>query len=264
MNERKHRISVVIPVWNQLELARRCVLSIIQGSTEAHQLILVNNGSDKETSDWLKQFIESQAHAKWEVVLIRNETNTGVARAFNQGIRASTGENIAIVNSDIWAMPGWDAALLSESVRLQARMLGPYYDESPFAYASIRARAASFVHRNAGKSRRDWCSVFMLFQRTVFDEIGLFDEAFFVTCEDTDFRERMDQKKMSYYMTGSCYVWHHSKASRECGELPSDYEQKALEVFRKKWGFDPRLREVRWPRPLLRKWRKLKGRLGWF
>jgi hypothetical protein len=64
---------------------------------------------------------------------------------------------------------------------------------------------------------------------------------------------------MNYAQTGSCFIWHHSKGTRD--HLPSGYEQEGLRLFMEKWGFDPRLQEhTLWARWKRRYWKILEKR----
>jgi len=249
----------LIGVWivdkrklNQIEWRTWCV-------------IVVDNHSTDSTPSFLKEFEKKAINRGWTYQILTNKANRGVGRAFNQGIEASKGEKIAIVNNDTWVMPGWDTVMLRWAEKLKSDMVAPYYDETSFDPIQTLVKARKFVKRNQGKYSKDWCSIFMFFDRKVFDQIGLFDESFFVTCEDNDFRERMIQAGLSYYSVAECYIWHHSKGTREKGEfLPGNYEEEAREVFIKKWGFDPRDQENTMNARLKRRWKKIKSRFELF
>ena len=140
----------------------------------------------------------------------------------------------------------------------------PYYDEGVFDAEATPVKAGEFVARNRNKFSDDWVSILMLFRRETLDEIGLFDERFFVTYEDADLRERMDRAGKKYFQVGDCYIWHFSKGTRDSQKLPSNYEQDGLRLFMEKWGFDPRIREKALSAKLRRKWKKIKATMGLF
>jgi glycosyltransferase involved in cell wall biosynthesis len=49
------KFSILIPSWNNLEILKICIDSIIKNSFEKHQIIIhVNQGSDG-TIDWVKK-----------------------------------------------------------------------------------------------------------------------------------------------------------------------------------------------------------------
>ena len=47
--------SIVIPVWNKPDLTKRCIESIIKNTTSHYEIIIVDNGSEGETSSYLDE-----------------------------------------------------------------------------------------------------------------------------------------------------------------------------------------------------------------
>ena len=90
-------ISLVIALYNQVDYTRRCIESIMACTPHPYELILVDNASVDGTADYVGGL---------PATLIRNDTNLGCAKAWNQGIRASRGEAIGILNNDIVVTPG--------------------------------------------------------------------------------------------------------------------------------------------------------------
>src|SRR5512147_2918301 len=91
-------ISLVIPVYNQLHYTKQCVEAIQRHTTIPYELILVDNASSDGTHEYLRTL---------KATIISNEKNLGCAKAWNQGIRASGGTMVAILNNDIVVTPGW-------------------------------------------------------------------------------------------------------------------------------------------------------------
>ena len=256
-------VSVVIPVYNQAQLTRACGASLAQNSRVARELIVVDNASSDDTPQVLDELGTKLRGQGWDFSVLRNTENQGFGRACNQGIRVARGEFVAVLNNDTWLMPGWDEALAHRARELRADMVGPYYDERPFDPRATPARAARFAARNQGKARRAWVSILMFFPRSTLNDLGLFDERFFVTYEDADLRERMERAGMRYYQVGDCFIWHRSKGTRDHADLPSDYEKEGLRLFMDKWGYDPRTREATRHARLTCRWRRIKDRLGY-
>lgn len=257
-------ISVVVPVFNQAHLTERCLGSLLDNSILVREVVVIDNNSRDSTPAVLKEFQNRFAEKGWSMQIISNLGNVGFGRACNQGIRTSSGAFVVILNNDTWLMPGWDEVLVRRIDELKADMIAPYYDETPFDEAATPIQAKKFVARNRNRYSRDWVSILMFFRRETLDEIGLFDERFFVTYEDTDLRERMDRAGKNYFQVGDCYIWHFSKGTRDSQKLPSNYEQDGLRLFIEKWGFDPRIRDKSTSAKLWRKWKKIKARMGLF
>ena len=275
MNQ-KAMISIVVPVYNQAHLTERCLESLLLHSVAAREIIVTDNNSIDTTPELLVYFKSRFEQQGWRFQIITNSENRGFGRACNQGIRATQGEYVVVLNNDTWVMPRWDIALLKLAQDLGADMVGPHYDETVFDAVLTPKKADQFVLRNRGKFARDWVSILMFFRRSALEKLSLlqvpglpefpefFDERFFVTYEDTDLRERMDRARMRYFKSGDCSIWHFSKGTRETQSLPQGYEQEGLRLFIEKWGFDPRLRESTFKARLLRRWKKIKVRFGLF
>jgi len=269
-NQHSNRVSVVIPVFNQVHLTQRCLESLFKNSTRVQQITVINNGSKDKTIEALEDF-RSQAHEKEiEFDAIHNAENLGFGRACNQGIRKSTGDYVMILNNDTWLMPAWDHVLLQAHQELRLDCVGPYFYEGPFDETEIETRAKNFIVKNAKSTRHHFVPILMSFTRKAIDELkldhgGIFDERFFVTYEDTDLKERMERQSLSYAQTGACFIWHHSMGTRNAkGMLPVGYEQEGLEHFIKKWGFDPRTRDHTLVARLRRRLWKIKEKFGRF
>jgi GT2 family glycosyltransferase len=102
---------VIIPIWNQPEMTKRCLDSVLAATAESVRLILVDNGSEPSTQDWLRQFA---AQSTVPAELIRNRENLGFIKAVNQGIRAARAPWVCLLNNDTVVTSGW----LTEMIRV--------------------------------------------------------------------------------------------------------------------------------------------------
>ena len=87
-------ISVIIINYNTFSLTINCIQQIKAKTTRiSYEVILVDNAStERDASDFIHFFPE--------IVLIKNDSNFGFARANNIGIEKSKGEYILLLNSD--------------------------------------------------------------------------------------------------------------------------------------------------------------------
>jgi GT2 family glycosyltransferase len=103
------RFTVVIPSWNNLACLRLCVESIRRNSTFPHQVVVhVNDGADG-TLDWVRA--QGLDHT-W------SEGNAGVCFGVNAAAALAATDLVAYVNDDMYACPGWDAALAAVAERI--------------------------------------------------------------------------------------------------------------------------------------------------
>lgn len=258
-------VSVCVPVFNQYHYTRTCIESLLAGTEGAIQLIVIDNHSSDDTPALLEAEFSLRCREKgWEFLVIRNDVNVGFGRAMNQGIRAARGKYVALVNNDTWISPGWNVALARRLRELGAGVVFPYMYEKPFDPMGTPTFADQFVRRYAGRFRREWRSVFMFWDRSQIVELGMFDERFFLTYEDTDLQERVHRAGIKYFTVGDAFVWHFGKGTRSQKNVPSDHEREGLRLFMEKWGFDPRIAEASLKARLVRKLTKIRASAGWF
>lgn len=257
-------VSVVIPVFNQVHLTIRCLNSILENSSLKLEIFIIDNASIDNTAQVLLGFQDKFNSKNILFSIISNHENVGFGRAMNQGARLANGKYIALLNNDTWLMKAWDKALVSQIEALKVEMICPYFYEGPFVESEMASISARFISRNKGKKTKEWGSIMMFFNLESFKQVGMFDEDYFVTFEDNDLLERCKNAGFQYYLVGDCFIWHHSKGTRGSMEGPSKFEVEGLEIFVKKWGFDPRLKENTFFLKLLksfRKWKRARGLL---
>jgi GT2 family glycosyltransferase len=193
------RVTVVIPNWNGLRHLPECLEALAAQSFTDFDVILVDNASSDAGVAWVLEY------HPW-VRIVQRPDNGGFSRAVNAGIMASRGEYVALLNNDTVVDAGW----LGE-------LVGALDDHRPYDFAASkmilfhepdRLNAAGdvyvlgrFAGRNRGfgepVSRFDTmervlgaCAGAALYRRSLFREVGLFDEDFFLMSEDTDFNLR--------------------------------------------------------------------------
>ena len=101
-------VSIIILTFNQLKYTKECVESIRKHTPEPHEIIFVDNGSTDGTGKWLKKLVKNNSNYK----LIENKKNLGFSKGCNQGIEASSGEYILLLNNDVVVTENWLAGML--------------------------------------------------------------------------------------------------------------------------------------------------------
>jgi GT2 family glycosyltransferase len=241
------RVSLVIPVYNQLVHTMQCLESILRLPDKGDEIIVVDNASTDGTPEYLKGM---------NVTVISNATNLGCAKAWNQGIRASRGEVVGILSNDIVVTPGWLPALVRFLEQSGHGIVSPAMREGPLDYELDRY-AAEFTESCRTATRPGLLGACMLVRRAVLDGIGLFDEGFaYGGCEDVDFLWRAQKAGITAGVTGSAFIHHFGMVTQKAVKKSetSAYASQNLAYFRRKWG-----RTVRgnW---FQRRWTRLKER----
>lgn len=98
-------LSVVIVSYNTRDLLAACLASLA-GSEPEIEIIVVDNASEDGSAAMVRERFP-------QVRLIQNLHNSGYACASNQGIRASSGRHVLLLNSDTEIRPGALARVLT-------------------------------------------------------------------------------------------------------------------------------------------------------
>jgi N-acetylglucosaminyl-diphospho-decaprenol L-rhamnosyltransferase len=222
-------ISLVIPVYNQLLHTMQCLESILRLPDKAGEMIVVDNASTDGTPEYLSSI---------GVTVIRNVSNLGCAKAWNQGVQASKGDMIGILSNDIIVTSGWLPALLRFMEESGHGIVSPAMREGPLDY-ELDSYAAEFTTACRTVTRPGLLGPCMLIEREVFDRIGLFDERFFYGgCEDVDFLWRAQKAETTAAVTGSAFVHHFAMVTQNAVKRYESqaYPAQNIAHFRSKWG----------------------------
>jgi len=97
------KISVITLSWDNREYTEAFIKSIRKNTTLPYELIIVDNGSKKETQKWIQEVSDRS--------IIFN-TNQGFPKGFNEGIKIAKGEYLLLANNDTEFPPNWDKQLI--------------------------------------------------------------------------------------------------------------------------------------------------------
>ncbi len=235
-------VSIIIPVFNNLELTRNCLASIWRHTpADLYELIVVDNGS----TDGSGAFFHHQAQAA-RLRCLSNPVNLGFAKACNQGARAARGELLLFLNNDTLVTPGWLEALVDilrkdpDVAAAGAKLLYPD-DTVQHAGVVFNERGAVYhlyrhFHRDhpAVNKERDFQVVTgacLLIRKTIFMQAGLFDEGFQNGFEDVDLCLRVRQLGYRIRYTPRSVLYHLE--SKTPGRFAREEENSRL--LAKKW-----------------------------
>lgn len=214
------RASVVVLSYNKREYTRRCLESLAESNTPGLELIVVDQGSNDGTCEWLVEF-SAQCAARGIVLRqILNDHNVGACTGRNQGIAAATGDLLAFLDNDVvmedreWLNKF--AARLDADPQVAIATAKLLYPEAPyriqFAGCAVTP-GGRIVYLGRGEERADprfaserelQCSISacIVVKRALIAEVGGFDEAFNpVQYEDLDlcYRARQAGYRVIYY-----------------------------------------------------------------
>jgi glycosyltransferase involved in cell wall biosynthesis len=116
-------IDILVPVWNNPFETRACLAAILAHSSGA-RLIIVDNGSSRETELMLEEFSESLGD---QGLFIKSEKNIGLVSAINLGLARSDSDYAIIVRPQVSVQTGWLEALVSAAEATGAGIASPQF-----------------------------------------------------------------------------------------------------------------------------------------
>ncbi|WP_303821621.1 glycosyltransferase family 2 protein [Apibacter mensalis] len=92
-----YKVSVIVPVYNVEPYLRKCLDSLINQTCKEIEIIIINDGSTDNS-----QLIIDEYALKYDNIKTIVQNNKGLSEARNTGIKHSSGEFLAFVDSDDW------------------------------------------------------------------------------------------------------------------------------------------------------------------
>ena len=212
------------------------------------EVIVVDNGSTDGSLEMLAERYPG-------VRVLPQGRNTGFAPAVSEGVRAATGECVALLNNDMRADPGWVSALVAGYdpadgvVCVAGQILSWDGDEIDFVEGTVNfygmGNQVAFGRRRTDVEVRDGadllfaCGGSMLVGRDVYLDTGGFDDGFFAYFEDIDFGWRLNLFGYTVRLAAGARSYHrlHGTSSR----FPDHqrmflYERNSLRLIMKNYG----------------------------
>lgn len=224
-------VEIIICIHNALADVQRCLESVERHTAAPYSLILVDDGSDSLTRDYLAELAQERP-----VILLRNEVPQGYTKAANQGLRHTSADYVVLLNSDTVVTAGWlDRLIACAKSNPQIGLVGPL------------SNAASWQSIPEVDSEGDWVTnslppgitidemgqlmahysarlyppipflngFCLMIRRQVMDEIGLFDEENFGTGygEEDDYILRARKVGWRLALADDTYIYHAQSRS---------------------------------------------------
>ena len=173
--------SVVIPTFNRKTTLNRALSSVFSQSLLPAEVIVVDDGSDDGTAEWVAQYYP-------KVILLQNTFNQGVSAARNKGIQFAKTNWIAFLDSDDEWLP---EKMHNQSIELSNSGLLVCHTEEIWIRNGVRVNSKKKHQKKSGDIFSDClrlCAMSpsaIVLHRRILDEFGGFDENFIV-CEDYD------------------------------------------------------------------------------
>lgn len=226
-------VAIVTLNWNRPADTIECLDSAAAQSYPNTELVVVDNGSSDDSVAQIRAAFPA-AH------LVETGKNLGFAGGCNRGIRealARGAEFVFLINNDTTFTPDCVEHLVAQT-QGDVGMTIPaiYYTSAPttiWSLGGIRHRwtwektddtdAALKRAQHNGTLERDYvpgCG--LLLRRDVLEQVGLFDETFFMYYEDMDFSWRVRAAGFRILLVPAAQMWHKVSVSSGGSNSPNE------------------------------------------
>lgn len=241
------KISVNILCWNTVRTLLE-TLRIVKDDLKdiPSEIIVVDNGSNDGTREVMEGMVALASNPS--IKYIRNNSNLGISKGKNQGIDASTGDYIMLVDGDIVPVPN--------SINCLSNYLDSHPDDMaigflPNKFTREKNRNGAINHEvrcnvlEPIEEHKGHCVYYGMYRKEVWKELGIhFDENMGVGYgyEDLDTYMQMEREGIKQLVAGinhKCGKYYHeiNSSIRQMGfEKYMETCKDRGEYFKKKWA----------------------------
>ena len=228
--------SIIIPTFNNLKYLKVCLESIKKNSKFTHEVIVYVNSSTDGTLEFLRNN---------QVKHLYNETNVGLCKAMNEGVKISKNEYIVYAHDDMYFCPDWDEEFYNEIKKTSAKdfflsgtMIQPF---KSFIYLDCGSSVENFNEKKLLNEYKNipfndfqgstWAP--SLIPRNTWDKVGGFSEEYGPGLgSDPDFNMKLWKVGVRLFKgLGNSRVYHFSSVS-----LRKKISNNGSRTFLLKWG----------------------------
>jgi len=220
------KVSLIIINYNGRDFIANCLRALEGQLLKDFEIVLIDNASTDGSLDEIETFLRGSLLSS-HVKLIPLKINMGFAGGNLEGLRRANGEYIALLNNDTEPDRGWLGELVKvmdtdPKVGMCASKIIVYGSDVVDSGGDAYSTSLKGFKRGEGEKRGLFneqeyifgaCAGAVLYRRKMIEEIGFFDEDFFLIHEDTDlnFRAQLHGWKVMYVPTA--IVYHKVRSS---------------------------------------------------
>jgi GT2 family glycosyltransferase len=233
---RAPRVTVAVPTLAAGEVLEACLRALESQTVDEFEVVVIDNSGTGRVQ-------ASHPEVFPHVRVIANGRNVGFGAAVNQAFRTSTAPYLATLNDDAVADPRWLETLLADAEahpRTGQLRLGMFASEVRLAGAGKLDSAGMLIASDGSSKQRGSPTPLAdakdtlfpsgsaaLYRRAMLDEIGLFDESFFLYCEDTDLGLRAQWAGWGCrYVPGAVVEHRYSHSAGRASPLKAYYVER--------------------------------------
>lgn len=188
------KVTIVIPNYNGKHFMEPCLSSLSEQTYKDFHILVIDNASSDGSIEYMEENYP-------DIELIKLQKNYGFSKAVNIGIQHSRTPYVILLNNDTTV----DTRYVEEMVKaiekspkifsVSSKMIQMYHPELIDSAGDLYTLSGWGVCRGCGRPVSNYtkydeiftaCAGAAIYRRSVFDEIGYFDENHFAYLEDID------------------------------------------------------------------------------
>jgi GT2 family glycosyltransferase len=244
--------SVVLVCWNNKDYLDPCLRSLYEGGLRSSfDVVVVDNGSTDGSQEMLGRKFP-------QVKIIQNDHNAGLGRASNQGIEATSGRYLLLLNNDtiingssLDAMVGYldatpDAGAVGGQLLNPDGSVQSCYNNFPslreeFLIATrlgelLREGYPAIIYDQTVRSVSWLGSACLMLRRASLDQVGLLDEEYFIYGDEADLQYRLKKAGWQVYYLPQATTIHYGGRSMNRWSRRKMVYRGHLLFFKKNYG----------------------------
>ena len=229
-------IDICIGNYNTKGYLIKCVESFREHTPIEHNLFVVDNGSKDGSVEWLK--------SQKDIISIYNPQSIGYGASINQGLKQGNSPFVCIVSADVEVLNGW--------WEMGNVCIGKFAVVGPkLIFPDGRIGGCGVVGTDEKPILRGWqeedkgqydkaeevlsvCGALFVMRRKIWEELGGFDERFFLYYEETDlFRRARNAGYQILYYPKVKAIHHWNKSPKDDG---IDHIELSKKLYQEKWN----------------------------
>jgi GT2 family glycosyltransferase len=246
-------MSIVLVCWNNKAYLDPCLKSLYEGGLRSSfDVVVVDNGSTDGSQQMLAEKFP-------QVTLIQNTGNVGLGKASNQGIAATNGRYVLLLNNDTLVNgPALDVLVEFLDANPAAgaaagKLLNPdgsfQSGYAPFSTLLeeflivtrigelLWAGYPSYGDSNAIKATGWMSSACLLVRRAALDQVGLLDESYFIYGDEADLQYRLNKAGWKVYFLPNSAIIHFGGRSMNRWQRRKMVYRGKLMFYKKNYGW---------------------------
>lgn len=161
-------ISIIVPCYNQGEYLEDNLESCYNQTLQAHEIIVVNDGSSDNTQEIAERFMFKDFPGIESPVRVISQVNKGLSSARNTGIMNATGDYILPLDADDILMENAIERITQEANNTNADIIAPSFQE--FGKSNREVILQGFNFEDMKVANR--LPYFSAIKRSVLHEVG--------------------------------------------------------------------------------------------